>query len=219
VVRLQELNGVALMEGLFQWTKNFFQDVAGWPRPATATTIPLDPDRLINEFFRYGSQYYVAGRYAVFAGFMPVAANLLHHAIEMFLKGALAENMAVEKLKDKLGHRLKRAWKEFKTQSADPTLAGFDKVIQRLDRFEVIRYPDVLLRAGGMFSFEITKAGAAMRSSSPGSLPEYVLCLEEIDELVVKILGIANRNPAAFLHFMKPEANEFRGRDNLHLTV
>jgi hypothetical protein len=42
-------------------------------------------------FISAGMHYYVAGRYAVFAGLNPTAANLLHHAIEMALKGALAK--------------------------------------------------------------------------------------------------------------------------------
>jgi hypothetical protein len=46
---------------------------------------PLPEEHAIDEFFKFGSQYYVAGRYRMFAGFMPVAANLHHHAIEMLL--------------------------------------------------------------------------------------------------------------------------------------
>ena len=42
-------------------------------------------------FISAGMHYYVAGRYAVFAGLNPTAANLLHHAVEMALKGALAK--------------------------------------------------------------------------------------------------------------------------------
>jgi len=44
--------------------------------------------------FDTGMQYYTIGRYSVLAGVNPVAGNLLHHAIEMFLKGALAVNAA-----------------------------------------------------------------------------------------------------------------------------
>jgi hypothetical protein len=40
-------------------------------------------------FFSSAAQYYVAGRFGVFAALNPVAANLMHHAIEMYLKGAL----------------------------------------------------------------------------------------------------------------------------------
>jgi hypothetical protein len=48
-------------------------------------------DKEGSEFIATGTQYYVAGRYAVIAGLMPVAGNLLHHAIEMCLKGALSK--------------------------------------------------------------------------------------------------------------------------------
>jgi hypothetical protein len=41
----------------------------------------------ILEFFKTGCQYYLAGRYAAFAGLNPVTGNLLRHAVENFLKG------------------------------------------------------------------------------------------------------------------------------------
>jgi hypothetical protein len=63
---------------------------------------PPAAEDAIHEFFRYGSQYYLAGRYGMFAGLMPVAANLHHHGIEMLLKGALSKTMALEDLNWKL---------------------------------------------------------------------------------------------------------------------
>jgi hypothetical protein len=88
---------------------------------------PLPEEHAIDEFFKFGSQYYVAGRYGMFAGFMPVAANLHHHAIEMLLKGALSKSMNLEELKRKLGHRLPKIWKKFKRQANDPSLNRFEK--------------------------------------------------------------------------------------------
>ena len=44
------------------------------------------------QYFRFGTQYYVAGRYAALVWLIPVAGNLLHHAIEMYLKGARTES-------------------------------------------------------------------------------------------------------------------------------
>jgi len=38
---------------------------------------------------RSAIDYYAVGRYAVFAGLNPTAGNLLHHAVEMCLKGAV----------------------------------------------------------------------------------------------------------------------------------
>src|SRR4051794_31681926 len=105
-------------------------------------------ENVIHEFFRYGCQYYVAGRYGVFASLIPVAANFHHHAIEMLLKGALSQGMTLKEMKDKLGHKLVRCWEEFKEQAGDPSLNRFDRVIQELNKFEDIRYPDKLLELG-----------------------------------------------------------------------
>jgi hypothetical protein len=52
----------------------------------------------INLFFSAGSQYYIAGRFGVFAGLNPVVGNLLHHAIEMDLKGALSKTKSISEL-------------------------------------------------------------------------------------------------------------------------
>jgi len=90
----------------------------------------LDAERMIDECFKYGSQYYVAGRYGVFAGLIPVAGNLHHHAIEMFLKGALSKTMTSEEMRRKLGHRLPKIWKKFKQRACDPSLSRFNRVIK-----------------------------------------------------------------------------------------
>lgn len=52
-----------------------------------------DADMVRMNFFGFGFQYYLAGRYAVAAQLLPVAANLLHHAIEMLLRGASSSVM------------------------------------------------------------------------------------------------------------------------------
>lgn len=156
----------------------------------------------------------MSGRYAVHAGLIPLGGNLHHHAIEMLLKGTLAKSMTSQKLKDYLGHRLRRTWKEFKKQANDPSLDKFDRVIRELDKFENIRYPDELVNKGATMAFDVVKAGGAKRKLSAGSLPQYTLCLEDIDELVVEIFRIGNRNRKVFLQFQKSEANQFMTRDN-----
>ena len=118
-------------------------------------------ESVVNEFFRYGSQYYLAGRFGMFAGLMPVAASLHHHAIEMLLKGALSKSMILEELRFKLRHRLPKIWKRFKKVANHPSLSRFDKVIKELSKFDDIRYPDKLLRYGANMMFDITRAGAA----------------------------------------------------------
>jgi hypothetical protein len=172
---------------------------------------------IIHGFFRYGCQYYVAGRYGVFAALIPVAGNLHHHAIEMLLKGALSKSMSLEDMKKtKLRHKLDKIWDAFKTQTGDASLSRFDKVIEELNKFEDIRYPDELLKKGASMMFDVTKAGAAMSFVSGVSEPQYKFCLEEIDELVGEIFKIASRNSDAYLKSMMvgPDAQNYLQRDN-----
>ncbi len=181
---------------------------------------PPSADAVIHEFFAYGSQYYVAGRYGMFAGLMPVAANLLHHGIEMLLKGGLSKTMTLEELKLNLMHRLPKIWKKFKNQANDPSLNRFDKVIKELSKFNEVRYPDKILRSGASMMFDITRAGAAQSSATGpmvANVPKYKLCLEDIDELVSEIFRVSSRNPKAYLNmrFVKTEARDFLFRHNV----
>jgi hypothetical protein len=85
-------------------------------------------------FFSAAAQYYVAGRFGVFAWLNPVAANLMHHAVEMYLKGALLKSKAktLKELRDKFGHSLLKCWAAFKAQVNDPALSEFDTVISEI---------------------------------------------------------------------------------------
>ncbi len=56
-------------------------------------------------FFSAGTQYYVSGRFAVFAGLPTVSGNLLHRAVEMFLRGGLSTKKSLVRLKA-LSHNL-----------------------------------------------------------------------------------------------------------------
>jgi hypothetical protein len=43
------------------------------------------------KFMETGGQYYTTARFAMHAQCMPVCGNLFHHAVEMLLKGGLAQ--------------------------------------------------------------------------------------------------------------------------------
>jgi len=91
-----------------------------------------------HHFFVLGSQYYVAGRYAAFAALNPIVGNLLHHAVEMLIKGALSKSNSLDDLR-RIGHKLPNLWDAFKQRANDVSLARFDAVIDRLDSFEEVR--------------------------------------------------------------------------------
>ena len=65
--------------------------LVAWWRPAA--TQKEDKDRLQTEYFRTALHYYILGRYATTAKLLPIPGNLVHHAIEFFLKVALIENL------------------------------------------------------------------------------------------------------------------------------
>lgn len=153
-------------------------------------------------FFQLGTQYYVTGRYAFFAYSNPVAGNLLHHAVEMFLKGELSETIPLERLKNYLRHNLLKIWDEIKKVA--PTLTAFDEVVAKLQKFEDIRYPDKILSDGMSSYIGITflDGSSLTVDHSTGMWPEkpqYKLQLEEIDQLVAAIFEIAHCSLSEYL--------------------
>lgn len=167
----------------------------------------------IHQFFSLGTQYYVVGRFSAFAGLNPVTGNQLHHAIEMFVKGALSKTKSLSDLK-RLGHSLPRVWAEFKQQTGDSSLNRFDPVITQLDKFETIRYPDEILSKGMSSTINIVRSPPF--AGSVAGVPHYEVCLEDVDELVDAIFVAASRNPKSYLvsMLMKPEAREYVTREN-----
>src|SRR6266540_6259835 len=92
--------------------------------------------------------YYVAGRFAAMAGLVPVCGNLFHHAVEMYLKAGFVRTLTPDQMKNAFGHNLKKIWKEFKRNTSGAALSRFDSTVNKLDRFESIRYPDKISQFG-----------------------------------------------------------------------
>src|SRR5262249_38135136 len=92
---------------------------------------------------RLGVGYLIRARYSAFVHLTPTAGNQFHHAVEMFLKGDLADATS-ESERRNLGHKLSKVWKAFKDKAADSTLDQFDATVAKLDKFEDIRYPEKL---------------------------------------------------------------------------
>jgi hypothetical protein len=154
-------------------------------------------NRLRLEFIKYGLQYYVAGRCAVATALNPVAANLVHHAIEMFLKAGLCAHTN-ETQRRCLGHDLTRLMEEFKAHH-DPEgkLAEFDECLSELQKYEDIRYPEGMLGGHGAIGLYLQFGGARMTKepsilAGPSDLVEYTLIMSEIDVLVKAICGAAS---------------------------
>jgi hypothetical protein len=64
----------------------------------TSANEAMEIDYSRRRFFDHGTQYYVATRLLFFAQGVPVTGTLAHHAIEMFLKGALCATVPLHVL-------------------------------------------------------------------------------------------------------------------------
>jgi hypothetical protein len=170
-------------------------------------------DRERERFFSTACEYYIAGRFAAFADLNPVVGNLLHHAIEMYLKGALAKTKSLEELNRGFKHNLPNLWEAFKQQANDAALERFDRTIAELHRYEEIRYPDSILAKGMASTIEILRSNLPNAYQGP-VVPEYRVCVQEIDELVEATFSAARFNPQFFFRGRKPLAREFLTRDN-----
>jgi hypothetical protein len=172
-------------------------------------------DRARVEFFRLGVGYYVVGRFAAFSQLFPVAGNLLHHAIEMFLKGALVRSVGLGALKG-IKHDLKKLWSEFKKHHTSTESDSFDEAIGELHRFGRLRYPDVVIGEGMELTFDVFREHR-VETSSPGKpLPRYSLVLEDVDALVKFISQNQRVNPRFHLQRIPAEAVDFLYRQNVH---
>lgn len=171
--------------------------------------------RALELFFSSATQYYVSGRYAVFAGLTPVVGNLLHHAVEMYLKGTLSKTMTLDQLK-KLSHNLPKVWECFKSQVADPSLDTFDALILSLHPFEELRYPNSILSSGMRATISVSRVSGTSTGSPARPEPKYELYLEEVDALVDKIFATASVNPRFFLDGLNTRAREYLKEANVH---
>lgn len=138
--------------------------------------------------------YYAAGRFAALAGLSPICGNLLHHAVECFLKAKLARTISPNDLSARpFGHHLSNLWMQFR--DGIDSLARLDHVFDELHAFENLRYPDMIIDTGARTS--IVKKREQLRPVLPTStLPDFRLVLEDIDELVVAILEFDNAEPS-----------------------
>lgn len=176
----------------------------------------IDPDHYKMHAFRVALQYYGAGRFAMACNFTPVSANLLHHAVELCLKGNLAPVLGVAALRS-FSHDIRQLWSAFRQHFGDESLAGFDQLIQELHNFERIRYPEALIAGGGFFSVGFPSGARNVQLSGP-KLPEYNLSVGDIDSLIKQFFALGNLNPA-FYSLLEDEhaAPYFKYRKNTPL--
>ena len=149
-------------------------------------------------FCDLATQYYVSGRLAARSFLAPVYGNLLHHAVEMFLKAVLVGTLSIDEMK-KYGHDLTTLWARFKGKENDTALDRFDQTIKNLHAFDSIRYPDEIIAKGLLSSVGWAPEHATTSSGSTKPPPKYEVTINLVDELIIELLRRADLNPKFFV--------------------
>jgi hypothetical protein len=146
-------------------------------------------------------QYHVAGRCAGVCQIVPVAGNLLHHAIEMVLKALLVRDRGLAGV-TKLGHNLIKIWGAAVATYPELDSTNCRRAIEELDRFESLRYPDAVIARGAAIRFGWDKAPPMPTMS----VPTYDLVMEDVDELFHASFVFTGKNAEFFLAMLNKEA-------------
>jgi len=173
--------------------------------------MPLEASHL---FQGSGIEYYALARVGARCHLTLVVGNLFHHAVEMLIKGHLSKSQTLEQLK-KLGHGLPQLWVAFKAEFPDPALVRFDSLVDSLQKFESIRYPDKMLESGAQITYAWAPPIPSVVSTSPPiTSPVYAFSVTEIDELIAEIVRLSRLNPLSFTQSMNSHARQALSHDN-----
>ena len=158
-----------------------------------------DPNKSGNEplrqnYFRQAVHYHVAARWSVREGLDAIAGPLAHHAVESYLKSFLALSMD-ERSRKRISHDLPKLWREFKARSSC-NLDHLDGAIDRIDRFEQLRYPEEMVNSGMLMSIDFQPPIAPTSRALPTPLPSYDLRLTDLDAIANALLSQRRHNPA-----------------------
>ena len=164
-------------------------------------------------FASLAGQYYVTGRFAALSHCLPVAGTILHHSVEMFLKCGLVEKYPLTKLKS-FGHSLPRLWAEFKASTNNTALTTHDWTVTELDKFEQLRYPELMV-TDGMF-VSMTTFSAEFAELPTGPQPPFHLVLEKIDKLTLSISRACGLSKSAMFSPHNASAMHHLYCNNLH---
>jgi hypothetical protein len=166
-----------------------------------------------DHYFKTGTQYYAAARFAVITQIDTVGGLLFHYAIEMFFKGHLCLTLTDEERKAR-SHKLeKEVWPAFKDMVHDPDLDRYDSVIHAIDIFWDLRYPEDMMRTGTSIriGFEPPPPGEII---APKPFQHFELVVDDVDRLVAAIFKNAHRNPAFYKHMVGTKAREYLSQWN-----
>lgn len=159
-----------------------------------------------------GCQYFAIARYCALISFGLIYATMFHHAVEMLIKGYLIKSCSSQNLK-KVGHNLSKLWSMLKSSTRIKTLTRYDKTINDLNKVELLRYPDAMVKQGFVLNVKIGIPEPS-RTSKKNNQPQYFVNVSDLDDIALAVFNICNVNPkAAFKNtpsdFMKTLPSNF----------
>jgi hypothetical protein len=154
------------------------------------------------DFYRFALEYYVSGRASLLCRNSFVTCNLLHHAVEMLLKGQLSKTIPLAELKNRFYHRLLDLWPSFKALFPTTDLTEFDGMITELEKFEEIRYPDKIILGHGVHIG--LGPGRGVPVTIGGKPPEYWMGVGDVDAFFARLFPLCGINPPAYLGYLSP---------------
>jgi len=118
------------------------------------------------------------------------------------LKACLARDDSLDTIREygkRYGHNIKRLWREFKLRQSVPVPKEFDAIISSLHKFERIRYPDKLIREGGLITIDVFDVDSPNNANGQIREKKYALKLPKIDRLMGLLFAASAANPPFFL--------------------
>lgn len=162
-------------------------------------------------------QYYAAGRFAALNRLHKIAPTLLHHAVELILKAALAHNHSLAELKRVHGHDLSNLWQAAVQEGPTLKTPLRDATIANLDKFEDLRYPDKLISQGATVSIGMRYGeNPVVSGTRPSSGPSYRFNLGDVDELWAAVFRSIPASPPAFLQVLSEDVRKVLLAENCH---
>ncbi|MBI4226196.1 hypothetical protein HY612_03745 [Candidatus Roizmanbacteria bacterium] len=164
-----------------------------------------------------GVYYFVLARSAAFFGFNPNSGNLYHLSLELLLKSVLSKKYSNDELRCRYKHKLKKMWKDFKSQNSIDDVSELDEIVKILDKFELIRYLEFPNRKSLALTVDFGAYKSWVKASKGHETDPYSFNFDDMDKLFKFIILKSSMNPNFIKsYFIKKEAKEMYERENKH---
>lgn len=164
------------------------------------------PTPLQDLYLIWSAKYIYVARYAALQ-LDPVLSGYQYHlGLEFLLKAALINRFSTKQLKY-IGHDLMLLWHSVKGLYSPTDLNAHDFVIEALNEFGDIRYPDQFLGKNVVFNLRINVHAPGLADSIAPGARKYEVDLAALDNVVLdlfKLIGV-------------PTAAYFKGLNQNHI--